>query len=516
MKSSFWPPILLAALLAVTLPYALAALAAGPGDVFAGFLFNPIDGATYLAKTRQGWAGMWRFTLPFTAEPGEGAYLFLFYLFLGHLARWTGLPLIGMFHFARLVGAGLLVLALARFFDSAMPGRRDLARLATWLAVCGSGLGWLIVFLGPLPTDFYVAEAYPFLAMFANPHFPLGLAILLEGLILLMNPGGRLRAARLAGLGLLLAVILPFGLVVALLVAALWAGWTWIEERRLEWQPVAAWGLLGGPALLYQYAAALMDPVLAGWNAQNQTPSPPLYDFLLSFSPALILAGYGAYRMVRSQAGAAGDLMTDAGRRILIAWLAAGLLLVYCPFPLQRRFLLGYYIPAAGLAVVGLDFLRRRWPARARALTGALVGLSLVTNLLLLGIAMTGVLTRAPALYLTQGESQALAWIRQETAPEALVLASPEMGRWIPAFTGRRVIYGHPFETVNAAEEEARVQAFFAGEAAIGPDGRFYGYAVDYVFYGPRDPSLRPAGLETLTPVYDAEGVQIYAVGDRP
>jgi len=34
-----------------------------------------------------------------------------------------------------------------------------------------------------------------------------------------------------------------------------------------------------------------------------------------------------------------------------------------------------------------------------------------------------------------------------------LVLANEEVGLLIPSITGRRVMYGHPFETVNAENE---------------------------------------------------------------
>jgi hypothetical protein len=67
------------------LPYLWANAAAGSGHVFAGFLLNPLDGATYLAKMRQGWEGNWLFTLPFTADPGPGSFLFTYYLLLGPL-----------------------------------------------------------------------------------------------------------------------------------------------------------------------------------------------------------------------------------------------------------------------------------------------------------------------------------------------------------------------------------------------------------------------------------------------
>src|SRR5574338_1585251 len=89
--------------LAILLPYLLAFILAGPQHVFTGFLVNTADGATYLAKMRQGYEGFWQFTLAFTAQPGEGAHLFLFYLFLCHLARLSNLPLLIVYHLARLL-----------------------------------------------------------------------------------------------------------------------------------------------------------------------------------------------------------------------------------------------------------------------------------------------------------------------------------------------------------------------------------------------------------------------------
>ena len=71
--------ISLCVLLLVTIPYFLAARSAGTDYEFSGFLLNPLDGNSYLSKMFQGWEGNWRFKLPYTADPGEGAYLFLFY-----------------------------------------------------------------------------------------------------------------------------------------------------------------------------------------------------------------------------------------------------------------------------------------------------------------------------------------------------------------------------------------------------------------------------------------------------
>ena len=141
-----------------TIPYLYAISISGTEHVFGGFLLNPMDGYTYLAKMYQGWEGNWRFTLPYTAEPGRGAYLNVLYVFLGHLARLINLPLILVFHLGRLSAAILMLLALFRFFSTMLVEKR-LVRSAFLLVALGSGLGWLAVVFNAFTADFWVAEA---------------------------------------------------------------------------------------------------------------------------------------------------------------------------------------------------------------------------------------------------------------------------------------------------------------------------------------------------------------------
>ena len=60
----------------ITLPYLCAVTLSNEELIFGGFLLNPLDGNSYLAKMRQGYEGEWKFTLPYSSNPGEGAYLF--------------------------------------------------------------------------------------------------------------------------------------------------------------------------------------------------------------------------------------------------------------------------------------------------------------------------------------------------------------------------------------------------------------------------------------------------------
>lgn len=493
-------------LVAILLPYGIAWLAAGRDQVFIGFLTNPGDGASYLAKMYQGWSGSWKFYLPFTIEPGEGSYLFLYYLFLGHVARWLGLSLILTFHIARIAGAGLLLAALTEFYGLVFAGRNDLYRIAFGLTALGSGMGWLVLLTGYLPSDFWVAEAYPFLSMFSNPHFPLGLALLVSSFSLLLMETARWRSARLVLNGLLISIILPFALVIALLVAGAWFLWTAVVKRKVTWQPVVSLGSLGGPFLIYQFWIAQTHPALAIWNAQNLTPSPPVWDFLLSFSPAILLVPFGIRALIKRE--------QTACMAVLYAWFGLSLILVYFPFSLQRRFMLGFYIPVTALAVFGLDDLRSRFTRSSGWLVPAIWTLSLPTNLLLIFMSLSGALGHSPSLYFSQDEFQAFAWIRAETPDRAIILASPEMGSWIPAETGRRVLYGHPYETVNASQEKAEVIGFFQGNRLVGlNDPLFTSVGVDYLIYGPRERVLGSnLDLSALPIVFDSASVRIYQI----
>lgn len=488
------------------LPYLFAAQAGGEALVFGGFLFNLIDGNTYLAKMQQGYSGAWYFTLPYTAEKGAGRLLFLYYLFLGHVARWTGLSLLWVYHLARLAGCLALLAGLLRFIRRSL-GKGAAARLAVLLAAFGSGLGWLALPSGAYTADFWVAEAYPFLSAFATPHFSLGLGMLLFLLApppatVESQPAWPVQALRTTLLAFCLAVISPFGVVIALVGLAWPAAQAFFPLRResvlVLLDEKLIWVLLGGaPWLVYYEWAAWRDPLLAGWDAQNLTPSPPAWDLLLAFSPLLLLAIPGVIQALRSG---------PTHIRRVAAWLMLGALLLYAPFGLQRRFMMGLYVP---VVILGVWFLAQRLPDPRRLwLAGSLLlALALPTNLIIFlstyGVTVAGDLN----LYYTRGEAQAFDWIVGETPPDSLILAAPETGLLLPAHTGRRVIYGHPFETVNAEAEKALVEAYFAA-----PDTALLAARqVDYVFYGPRERSLGGAEPQGLPVVFENGGVTLYA-----
>lgn len=438
-------------LLAQSLPFLAAHGAADAQHQFAGFLLNPTDGFSYLAKMRQGFDGAWRFTLPYTAEPGQGAAINMYYLLLGQLARWLGWSLSFTLHAARLLGAMALCAALYRLCVRTLPQH---ALWAYAWALFGSGLGWLAVLGGGLTSDFWVAEGYPFLASFANAHFPLGLALQ----IYLVTPTEAPQPGRWLMAAALLVLVYPFGWAVAVAVTLVACGLRrgWRAPASVQaWQ--AGSTLLGGlPYGLYALWVTHSHPVLAGWNAQNITPAPAPGDLLLSFAPAILLALPGVYLALKQRSLRLG---------VVAAWLLVGLVLVYLPFGLQRRFISGLYVPVVALAVAALAHWLR--PTRLRLALTLLILLALPTNLFILLGAGQAAQTHEAALYMQADELAVYTWLQQHAPAKALVLAPADMGLRLPAFADVRVWYGHPFETVAVGQRKAELAAFYAGEQPL-------------------------------------------------
>ena len=497
-------------LLMVTLPYLYAANVASDKYIFGGFLLNPIDGNSYLAKMYEGWRGNWRFTLPYTAEDSSGGYLFLLYLALGHIARLIGGSRILLFHLARIVASLVMFASLNRFLRYTIDDKQ--VRLTAFsIAVLGGGLGWIALMFGVFTSDFWVAEAYPFLSAYANPHFPFGLALLLY--VFTFNQG-KIQEIREVWWKILLAafllgLVMPFGVVLALLVLLAVVAWELyprfdkFKNSTNLWR--AFWVFLGGvPVLFYDLWVIHQDRLLSVWNAQNNTPSPPLIDLLLSLSPVLILAIIAVPWVIRSKSN---------NIRLLLVWSLIGLILLYIPWGLQRRFMMGIYIPLSTLAAFGLGKIAKS--ARVYSLLSVILIMFIIpTNIIVLLASLQGAAKHDKQLYLTKAELQAYQWIEANTTPDALILAAPENGLLIPGFTGRRVFYGHPFETPNSEYELNRVTSFFQGD--IDQTSVLLRQA-DYLYIGPRERELgwRSFPVELLV-VYENPDVTIYGVNLRP
>jgi hypothetical protein len=499
------------------LPYLLAARLAPDGTHFAGFLINPVDGFSYLAKMREGAGGSWLFTLPYAAQPGPGAVLYVYHILLGHISAWFGLPLLTVYHAARLLGAfGTFSLAYL-FLKWAVQDR--LARRFGWvLVLLGSGAGWVttLAFSHPV-SDMLIPESIPFLAVLSNAHFPLALIGTLGAVLAVSAPGLRSSFRLIAGLlaGFVLGAVLPFAAVVPAVVLGAyvlylrlapssatesWVSGTWLTSRLA---PYLAFLLMLIPWAAYDLWLSRVHPVLAAWNSQNQTPSPPVLDYLLGFGIVSLLALFGLLKSSRGRRGV---------WELLLLWAGVGGILLYAPVAFQRRLSLGLFFPLSALAAWGLLWLRERgFSLPALALFAA--ALAIPSNFLVVGASLANVAAGDRELVHTESELEAYAWAENHLPPGSLVLASARIGNRLPAFADVRVLYGHPFETPAAAEAmDLVVSLFDQSPGATGLDS-LRALGVQYVYYGPDERALgRPAWLDQVEPVASFGEVRLFRV----
>lgn len=512
-------------LLLSCIPYLIAGRLAPEGWQFAGIMVNPLDGHSYLAKMRQGYQGQWLFHLTYTPEPHQGAYIFLFYLALGHVAALAKLPLIWMFHLARLLAGLILLLVAYNFIARVTPDLKE-RRLVFGLLLTASGLGWLGAIMGAFPIDLWVPEAFVPYSLYTNPHFPLGMALMLlvfqgvgwpsqitsrkEG------PTPSLTSLLYPGLtALLLAIILPFALLTVWAVLGVFLVWLYLTRRSLPWPqiwPTLGVVLLGAPVIAYDYWVSVSNPILAGWSAQNVTPAPAIWNLVLGYGLLGVLALVGAYQIWQKGAAA------PEGEGLVLVWAVTTLVLVYLPLDLQRRLINGLHIPLSLLAGLGLHRWLTGSSLRAgyrRLITTAVITIGALGTLFVWTVPLLGMLTppdRAETtalFFLREEEKIGLNWLRENTRPTDIILASPRLGMFVPGQTGARTFYGHPFETIDAVFKKSMVEAFFQGEIeTVSPPA-------DYLIYGPSEQALgKPRRLPEYDLVFERDTVSIYELSE--
>ena len=516
----------LVALALTSIPYVVGASLSGDGRVFGGFVYAVGDCYSYLAKMRQGAEGAWLFHIPYTPEAHPGALFFLFHLLLGKIAAL--LPgddltqrLVWIYHAARWIfGVGLLTTIY--HFLAVLTGRVRIRRVAWSMIAFGGGLGWLLValgrpgWLGSMPLDLLLPEAFTFLVLFAFPHIALARTLLLWGLLALVRswdllgvdssamrsresaappPAGgnagrvQWRAAGLAGL-----LWLGMGLVVPFYIAVAWAvvGAAWvflsIRQGRPCWtraaEPLVA-GLISAPVVLYSAWRFSSHPVYATWAAQNQVLSPHPLHYLAAFGVPLALALTALPTAWRSRRPA----------WLAIAWVAVVPLLVYLPFNLQRRLVEAVQIPLSLLAAIGLTRIADSGPSRSgwksRVALCAVLFTMLPTNALLIGGTVVTLRGQPSPVFRDRDEIGAMDWLAPRVRPTDVVLASFETGNYLPARVGARAFLGHGPESVRETEKRAEVNEFF--EATTSDAWRrdlLKRYGVDYVLWGPAERAL--------------------------
>jgi len=502
-------PLAIAAGLGVLslLPYLYAWNSQEPDRVFMGFFFLGDDANTYLAKMRQGWEGNWIWTNRYTTEPGPGAYFFIFWIVLGKLAALTRLPLMAVFHLARVAGAFALLLAGWSFIKHFVE-RPDARRFALAFMAVGLGMGYVIQLLGHPQVlgqqtdtlDWRMPELSAWYSILALPHFAWAAAFQAVAAVLTLRAAerGSLRLGALAGLAWLgestihaqMPLLIGAALAVALVVRPV---------RPRGYAAAALAFALALPYVGYSYYESLASPEVLRWSAQWRNNLPPDgLSLSLALAPQLLLASLALPVVWRRR---------SRGDVFLVAWLLLLAFILWFPNPagnLRRRFFDGVYLPLVVLAALGMygQVVPRLRSLRGRRLVPfAYAAFAAISSLFLL-LAPIG-FARAVQYSVARGEYDGLSWLERQ--PAGTVLSSARLGLYVPAYSPDTVYVGQYSETYNYALKAREANHVLDGEAdAADFTSRHH---LRYVFWSNEYPTP-PAGLGA--PSFEKPGVKVW------
>lgn len=457
------------------------------------------DNLSYLAKIYQGYQGKWEYNIPYTFIPHEGVKIYLYYLFLGNIARFFNISPIIIFHTARVIN-GLVLLNTIYFFITQMIDDSHQRRYMFLLTSISSGLGWvLILFNQYYSSDLKIPESNTFFSLMETCHFSLSQALILITFYLLISPNQPLKCVKIyhlitiAIVAILISNIYPFALLIIIGTTGLHV---LIERiKRKLWQHeiiirLLVFTFISIPIGASIYFSVQKNSLFAIWQNQSLTISPPFWAFLSGYG-LLILATIPGARWISRK--------NPALIKILPLWILVTIIGLYSPTTLQRRFSLGLHLPISFLA--GFGIMKILEPNSnnkiSRLLSRFFLIVTSITSMLLIIVWLASVMGNNNRLFLSYDEIQSISWLQESQLKNQVILSSPQLGVFIPAFSSHRVVIGHEWETPNFKDTNHLVTQFYSPSSTSETRKRLIKeWQVDYIILGPREITF---GISSLT-----------------
>lgn len=461
----------LAVVLGAYLPYLVGMLATPPGMAYIWTLYSPDDQAVYLAALRQGSEGHWLYQFQFSPEIIPPRVTYGLYLLAGRLLPMVGGSPLVLFHLLRLGALVVTVAVVVWWFRIVYPEDEALQRFGIVLTVFGGGLGWLAIYLLPqtqgFNPDLLTPEWSPWAVFLNTPHFIFSLAVHLGYFAVARRVGqGATWRQTLAGaaLGLLLGLIYPYNIAVVGLVVGMYMLLLAGLARGIPWRQWLQGGVLLLPlvVLLWYFAVyARQDP---NWEQThvlgNVIPGPNLLGLLVGIGVpgGLAVIGLRAY-------------LRRTGDWLVPVWAVVHLGCLLLPVPFVGRFALGVLLPVMTLAAAGWGWVV--WPQLAERATALGYGALRVQRLVLIAICVPAALMvtlsqttqllnlRTYPFYVSTVTYAALHWLGDATDDASLILSDYAFSNHYPEVGSGRVYSGHLYLTVDLADKQAAVEAFW-------------------------------------------------------
>jgi hypothetical protein len=532
-----WVYAIVIALVCLT-PYFVAQVSTPDGWEYSGALPVPdgvkVDYYSHMAQMWQGSAFDFDNNILFTHEKHAGLPTVQnFYFVLGAIAQITGLSFSTMYHVAQFILTILMILAIWTFASRYLKtiGERW---VAMFFATIVFGWSWILFFVVPdmtllpglTPIELWLSDAYNLLGVMVLPHFPTAVILQIIAFLTfdswLQHPQRRY-IVLLTIVLLLDAIIQPHVVLMTFLVFGIMTAYFLFFKRTIGFMHVF-WlippALAHGGIAVMQYLMIMNDPVWATYASQNQTLSPPPIYYVLGFMPLLIPIFLGWRHIVEA-------IKKDNRWLLPLVWVLVVVVLLYAPFPTQRRYLLGVQTPLAVLAGLGwykvvMVRITESWRPFANIpyITAGSLGFLMILVVNVVGLSNPR--TIKGSFYLPD-EVSASMWIKENTTIDSLILTTFDWdtsgsGGKVVSMTGRRVYIGHWIETKDFDYKRNQLAKFYNPETPDGWRQMFLSsVGVDVIWYDDDVANFGdwlPSDAEFLSLAVETDTVQLYTILD--
>lgn len=427
------------------LPYLIGYYLTPKGQVFTGFIFESVDGFTYLSKMSNAEHGL-SFLNNYTIGDNYGGYHFLMYILLGKISIMFNIPYIIAYHILRVILSLVFVYVLYDFFIYI--GVNDIKKqnLIAFITIFLSNNEFIKdfsrIYSGMrIDNSDQFIDSTPFTSMLYTPHYVLLMILiilLLKYTIIYTN--NRLNNSIIMGILLLMiSFVHPFSAVALGIYSGIYILFYDIKNKEISIKNIFYLSLLGViplPYLGYSLYAFTHYTTLIEWNKQAIISRGNFMSKFLSTGLVFMCS----YILIFIKCNWNKD-------RNLITWfLTLSILASILPFQFALRLqeATGIYI---GI-LIGFLLYEYVLPISKKLLIIILIALSF--NSLWLTIEPTFMSNNInSAMYTSLEQYELNKFIKEKVDYNDLIFSNYYNGVFIPAYTGKKVVLGHHHESAN-------------------------------------------------------------------
>jgi hypothetical protein len=516
-------------IIVTSLPILLGFLSTPKDNIFLGFQFiDHVDTPVYYSWIEQAKDGHLLFKNLFTSED-EGRFIFdPFWLGVGLFAKMFSLSDISAYQLARIflipIFLAVVYIFIAHFF---MEEKKR--KLCFLFLIFASGFGWIIYLVSKIfsitpsswSMDLWVPEAFTFSTLYNSPHFIASLTLFITTLFLMILAveNNKKIYSLSAGLSaLFLFQFHPYNAPTLAGIFGLYFLFLCLKAKKIRWDALKHYFILliiSLPAILYHVWTLKNFWTRQQFALQNICLTPNLAVTFLSYGLLFLSACFGVFVLLKKE-------KTEKSL-FLLAWFFAQIFLIYAPLNFQRRMTAGLQAALALLAMTGLFYLldtnatfKRIFDNKKILLWFIFIFFSFSNYFLIINDFIYYL--DPPQIYspyLSKNKNEAMTWLKNNTAEENVVLASPTNGYLIPAISLRPVYIGQWSLTASQTTKIEWLKYFFSSSNSQTRSVFLKINKINYLFFGPEEKTaanFNPAEDKYLENVYQNNEVTIYKV----